>query len=381
MLDGVRSSRLGILAKLPVMKDRRDFLAATGAAALAAAATASESQTKPRVRPTPTPAPSPVPTPLPTIKPPRLKPGDTLGLIHPASATFQRMDIEITVDSLKALGFNVKVGKHAFDRHGYLAGKDVDRAADINTFFADPDVQGICAVRGGWGAARTLPHLDFDVIRKNPKVLFGYSDITALHMALPAKTGLVTFHAPTGFSAWTEFSASWFKRVLVDGEAAQYVNEPDFRGRIAPVGYRTQMFVPGKAQGALIGGNLTVLAHLVGTPYLPDFTGKILFLEDVHEAVYRIDRMLTHLKLAGHLSKIKGFIWGQCTDCDPDSGSGYGSLTMEEILDDHIKPLGVPTYRGAMIGHVDKQFTVPEGIPAEMDADAGTFRLLEPAVA
>jgi muramoyltetrapeptide carboxypeptidase len=345
------------------MNDRRDFLASTGAAALAALAST---------------AAAPLPKAA-VIKPPRLKPGDTLGLIHPSSATFQKMDLEIEIDNLKALGFSVKAGVHVLDRYGYLAGKDVDRAADINAFFADHDVQGICAVRGGWGAARLLPYLNFDVIAKNPKVLFGFSDITALHMAIPAKTGVVTFHAPTGFSAWTELSASWFRRVVIDGESAAYVNEPDFKNRIAAVGFRTQTITPGKAEGRLLGGNLTVLAHLVGTPYLPDFEGKILFLEDVHEAIYRIDRMLTHLKLAGLLAKIKGFIWGQCSECEPDSG-GYGSLTIEEVLDDHIKPLGVPTYRGAMIGHVDKQFTVPEGILAEMDADAGTFRLLESAV-
>ena len=348
------------------MTDRREFLARTGVAtmaALASSASPAAAQQKGGV-----------------IKPPRLKAGDTLGLIHPSSATFQKMDLEIAIDNLKALGFNVKAGAHALDRYGYLAGKDQDRAADINALFADKEVQGICAVRGGWGAARLLPYLDFNIIAKNPKALFGFSDITALHMAIPAKAGLVTFHAPTGFSAWTELSASWFKRVVMEGESVTFVNEPDFRGRIAPVGFRTQTLTPGKAEGRLLGGNLTVLAHLVGTPYLPDFTGKILFLEDVHEGIYRVDRMLTHLKLAGLLAKIKGFIWGQCSDCEPDS-SGYGSLTLEEVLDDHIKPLGVPTYRGAMIGHVDKQFTVPEGILAEMDADAGTFRLLESAVA
>lgn len=354
------------------MTHRRHFIATAGAAAFTAAASVARAQpqnaagARPAVRPG-------------VIKPPRIKPGDTLGLIHPSSATFQKMDLEIAIDNLKAVGFGVKVGAHALDRYGYLAGRDQDRAADINAFFADPSVQGICAVRGGWGAARLLPYLNFETIARNPKVLFGYSDITALHMAIPAKTGLVTFHAPTGFSAWNELSASWFKRVTVDGEAAQFVNEPDFKGRIAPVANRTQTIVPGKAEGRLMGGNLTVLAHLVGTPYLPDFEGKILFLEDVHEAVYRVDRMLTHLKLAGLLSKIKGFIWGQCSDCEPDSG-GYGSLTLEEVLDDHIKPLGVPTYRGAMIGHIDRQFTVPEGILAEMDATAGTFRLLESAV-
>lgn len=347
------------------MTDRREFMTSTGAATLAAlASSAAIASAQAKASP---------------IKPPRLKPGDTLGLIHPSSATFQRMDLEIAIDNLKALGFGVKTGAHALDRYGYLAGKDADRAADINALFADREVQGICAVRGGWGAARLLPYLDFEVIAKNPKVLFGFSDITALHMAIPAKTGLVTFHAPTGFSAWTELSASWFKRVAMDGESAAYVNEPDFKGRIAPVGFRTQTLTPGKGEGRLLGGNLTVLAHLVGTPYLPDFAGRILFLEDVHEGIYRIDRMLTHLKLAGLLSKIRGFIWGQCSECEPDSG-GYGSLTIEEVLEDHIKPLGVPTYRGAMIGHVDKQFTVPEGVLAEMDADAGTFRLLESAV-
>ena len=349
------------------MTYRREFLASTGAAALAAlASTASTASAQSRE---------------PVIKPPRLKAGDTLGLIHPASATFETMELEIAIDSLKALGFKVKTGAHALDRHGYLAGQDRDRAADINTLFADREVQGICAVRGGWGAARTLPYLNFETIARNPKVLFGFSDITALHMAIPAKTGLVTFHAPVGVSAWTEFSASWFKRVVMEGEVVQYVNEPDYKGRIAPVGYRTQTVTPGKAEGRLVGGNLTVLAHLVGTPYLPDFAGRILFLEDVDEGIYRIDRMLTHLKLAGLLARIKGFIWGQCSRCEPNSGEGFGSLTIEEVLADHIKPLGIPAFRGAMIGHVEKQFTVPEGILAEMDADAGTFRLLESAVA
>lgn len=343
------------------MTGRREFLAAS-TVALAVSALA---QTPP--------------PPQTAKRPKRLKPGDTLGLIHPSSATFVKMDLEITIDNLEALGFNVKVGPHALDRYGYLAGKDQDRAADINAFFADPEVHGICAVRGGWGAARLLPFLNYDVIAKNPKVLFGYSDITALHMALPAKAGVSTFHAPTGFSAWNELSASWFKRVVMEGEAVTYTNELDYRGRIAPVGNRTQTITKGKAQGALVGGNLTVLAHLVGTPYLPDFSGKILFVEDVREGLYRIDRMLTHLKLAGLLSKIKGFIWGQCTECDPDS-SGYGSLTIEEIFDDHIKPLGVPAYRGAMFGHIEKQFTIPQLAQAEMDADAGTFRLLDSAI-
>jgi muramoyltetrapeptide carboxypeptidase len=142
---------------------------------------------------------------------------------------------------------------------------------------------------------------------------------------------------------------------------------------------RIQTITPGRARGRLVGGNLTVLSAIVGTPYVPDLDGAILFLEDTGEAVYRMDRMLTHLKLAGLLGRLRGFVFGRCTDCEP--GEGYGALTLDEVLADHVRPLGVPAFRGAMIGHIDRQFTVPVGLPAEIDADAGTIRLLEPAVA
>lgn len=313
------------------------------------------------------------------LKPRRLRPGDTVGLVDPATATFLREDIRIVEEAMAGLGLKTKRGRNLLARRGYFAGSDAERAADVNAFFADRDVSGIVCVRGGWGCARLLPHLDFDAIRANPKVLAGYSDITALHTAIPARTGLVTFHAPVGISPWIPFSTAFFKRVVFDGEAVTMANPTDKGDALAQATDRVQTITPGIARGRLLGGNLTVLSALMGSPYLPSFDGAILFLEDVDENLYRIDRMLTTLRLAGVLSKIRGFVFGKCTECKP--GEGYGSLTLEEILDDHVKPLGVPAWQGAMIGHIDKQFTVPIGVEAEIDADKGTIRLLEPAVA
>lgn len=312
------------------------------------------------------------------IKPPRLKPGDTVGLIDPASATFLGMDIQFVTEALAALGLKVKPGRNLMARYGYLAGRDTERAADVNALFADPEVKGIVAVRGGWGSARILPHLDYSLIRRNPKALVGYSDVTALHMALQARTGLVTFHAPVGVSTWTPFSVEHFRRVIFDGEELLMQNAAEPTPNLVQVEDRIRTITGGKARGRLLGGNLTVLTALMGTPYLPNWDGAILFLEDVQEQIYRIDRMLTQLALAGVLAKVRGVIFGRCTKCEP--GEGYGSLTLEEVLDDHLKPLGVPAWQGAQIGHIDKQFTLPVGLDAEIDADRGTIRLLEPAV-
>jgi len=313
-----------------------------------------------------------------TVKPKRLKRGDTVALISPASATAHRVDIEIVQESLEALGLVVKLSDHLLDRYGYLAGADGDRAADVNAQFADSKVSGIVAVRGGWGSARLLPLLNFEAIASNPKVLVGYSDITALLLPIYARTGLVTFHGPRGLGPWHPFTVDYFRRVLMDGEAVVMSNPEEIGDQLAQVNNRVQTIFPGEAQGRLLGGNLTVLSAIVGSSFLPDCRGAILFLEDIGENIYRVDRMLTQLKLAGILDQISGFIFGKCTDCTP--GSGYGSLTLEQLFDDHIKPLGVPSWHGAMIGHLPRQFVLPEGIPAEINAEEGTIRLLEPAV-
>ena len=305
-----------------------------------------------------------------------LRRGDTIALVSPSSPVDDSFDLQLAREVMEALGFDVRVGAHYAQRRGHLAGLDAARAGDINAAFADRDVKAVVCVRGGSGAARLLPLLDYDVIRANPKVLLGYSDITALHSAIQARTGLVTFHGPNGTGSWNSFNADQFRRLFFDGELMQYRNVADTGDELVQRRNRTVTITGGTARGELVGGNLTVLTALAGSPYMPDFKGRILFLEDVEEAPYRVDRMLATLKLMGALDQIAGFIFGECTDCNP--GDGYGSLALPEILDDYIRPLGIPAYRGAMIGHIRQQFIVPVGGHAEMDADAGTFRLLEP---
>lgn len=313
-----------------------------------------------------------------TIKPPRLKAGDTVGLINPAGATFHPDHVAIARETLAALGLKMKTGQHLLDRYGYLAGSDKDRAADVNDMYADQDVAGILTLRGGWGCNRLLDLLDYKLIARNPKILMGYSDITSLLLALNAKTGMVTFHGPVGISTWNQYSTDFVKRLLFNAEAFSMENPKETGDNLAQVKNRVLTINGGQAKGKLLGGNLTVLTAMVGSDYLPDFTGNILFLEEVGEDIYRVDRMLTQLKLSGILSQLSGFIFGTCSNCGP--GKTYGSLTLEEVLDDHIKPLGIPAWYGSMIGHIEDKFTIPLGIQAEVNADKGRISLLEAAV-
>ncbi len=314
------------------------------------------------------------------VRPRRLASGDTVGLVAPASATFQSVDLDIARESLEALGLKVKVGRHLMGRHGYLAGADKDRAADINGFFKDDAVRAVLPIRGGWGSARVLPHLDFDAIRRNPKILLGYSDITALLLGVHAKTGLVTFHGPNGMGRWDAWSVDYLKRVLFNAEAVTMENPRSMsdRNSLVPIENRVRTITPGKARGRLLGGNLTVLTAILGSPYVPSWDGAILFCEDVGEDLYRIDRMFTQLKLVGALEKIRGFVFGTCSECGP--GEGFASLTLEEILADHIVPLGVPAWFGAMIGHATPQWTLPVGADVDIDATTGTITMSAPAV-
>ena len=311
--------------------------------------------------------------------PPALKPGDTIGLVSPSSASDERLSLQLAREVIEALGFKVKEGRHAASRRGYLAGTDAERAGDLNAMFADPGVDGIVCIRGGWGAARLLPLLDYASVRRNPKVLLGYSDITALHCALQTQAGLVSFHGPMGSGSWPGFNVDQFRRLFLGRELMEYRNKQEAGDELVPRRNRTATLRGGTARGELVGGNLSVLVALAGTPYMPEFDGRILFLEDVGEAPYRVDRMLSTLKLSGALDRIAGLIFGECTQCTP--GDGYGSLTIEQILDDYILPLGIPAYRGAMIGHIREQFIVPVGGRVELDADAGSFRMLEPVFA
>lgn len=310
------------------------------------------------------------------IRPPRLKPGDKVGLVNPATAAFDTVAIDIAKEALGAMGLEPVLGPNYFARRGYFAGTDAERASDIMGFVQDPEIKGIWA-RGGWGSARVLPYLDFDKIRANPKVIVGYSDSTALLSGIYRKSGMVVFHGPFPRTIYT----AEHQRELLFSAAAPLLQNPEAvsSGEVVQTEHRIRTLRPGKAAGRLLGGNLTVLTSIVGTPFLPDFDGAILFVEDVDEAVYRIDRMLTQLALSGALSKLSGFIFGRCTDCPP--GKGHGSLTLEEVIQDHVLPLGIPAFQGSMIGHMPDQFTLPLGVEVEMDAGSGTLRVLAPAVA
>jgi muramoyltetrapeptide carboxypeptidase len=311
-----------------------------------------------------------------TLLPSPLQYGDKVGLISPSAATAERIEFQFAKEALEALGLEVELGKNLKNRRGHLAGTDEERAEDLNEMFEDISIKAVICIRGGSGAARILPLIDYSTIQTNPKPLLGYSDITALHNAIHAKTGLITFHGPNGSGSWNSFNVNQFQKVFFNKELVKFENEVNKGDELIVKQNRIQTIYPGKVSGKILGGNLTVLTALSGTSYLPDFTGSILFIEDIAEDPYKIDRMMSTLMLNGTLSKIKGFIFGQCTNCTP--GGGYGSLTLDDILDDYILPLKIPAYKGAMIGHVPKQFIVPVGAELEMDAENGTFTMLKP---
>ncbi|MEM8487797.1 MAG: LD-carboxypeptidase [Bacteroidota bacterium] len=312
------------------------------------------------------------------MKPKALAVGDTVGLVSPAGVTYETVQIEIIEETLDVLGLKMKAGEHMMNRWGYFAGTDEERATDINTMFSDDSVDAIFALHGGWGSARIIEKIDYGLIRKNPKIFMGYSDVTALLLALYAQTGLITFHGPNGNSVWNPFAAQYLDALVFKGDQVLYKNPKTEGQGLVPIENRTRTITTGKARGRLVGGNLTVLTAMLGSPRMPEWSGHILFLEDIGEAVYRVDRMMTQLKLAGVLDQISGFVFGACTDCKADSG--YNSFTLSEVIDQHIKPLGIPAYAGAMIGHIKDKFTIPIGIEAEIDAENGTIQLLEAAV-
>jgi muramoyltetrapeptide carboxypeptidase len=313
-------------------------------------------------------------------KPPRLHEGDVVGLVEPAGFQDDPFDIRLVEETIRAMGLVPRAAPHLGQRFGYLAGTDAERAADINTLYADKDVKAVFAVRGGWGCARVLPHLDFRTIRANPKLLVGFSDITALHLAFAAQAGFTTIHGPNASSAWGKKSWEPFRALTFDGAMPLYRNPEVTEDRLVQRAWRTRAIRSGTATGRLLGGNLSVLSALLGTAYLPDFDGAILFLEDVGESEYRIDRMLTQLALAGILRKVRGVVFGQCSKCSAP-GPSYGGFTVSEVLQQHLEPLGVPAFQGGFFGHITDQFSLPVGTLAEIDADAGTIRIAEPAVA
>src|SRR5258705_4560439 len=289
---------------------------------------------------------------MPLIKPRRLAPGQTIGLVAPSSAPNEPDRIRFAAETIESLGFRVRSGAHLRDRDGYLAGSDADRARDINAMFTDDAVDAIWCVRGGYGASRLLPALDYELIRRKPKALIGYSDITALHMAIQRHVGLVTFPGPVAWRAFTPYTLDALRRVLWHAETpARLAEPPPFERREGQVdwAHRVVTLVAGKARGRLLGGNLSLMSHLSGTPYLPDLRGSIVFLEDVEEAYYRVDRMLTQLWLAGALDDVAGMVLGQVTDFGP-SPVFLQNCPLQGSLPRRFRSPVIPTVTSVMSG-------------------------------
>ena len=299
------------------------------------------------------------------IYPKRIKQGDTVGVITPSSALVDDSGYTIAEENVRRLGLTIKWGKNVGKKQGYLAGTDDERIADIHTMFSDPEVKAIVCLRGGSGAARILDRLDYGLIANNPKIFMGYSDITAFHQAISTQAGLITFHGAVANSIWTPMVTNQFRKLFFEGTPPVYETARQEFSTITP----------GIAEGRLLGGNLTVLTGLAGSKYFPDFDDSILFLEEIGEEPYRIDRMFSQLALSGALSRIKGFVFGKCSNCSP--ASPQSSLTLAQILSHYIAPLGIPAYQGARIGHIDEQFILPVGARVRIDAGRGVVQVQE----
>ena len=319
---------------------------------------------------------------LPLIKPPRLRPGDTVGIVTPASAPFNvhQTIIEAT-EKLKNLGFQVKIGKNVGKKWGFLAGKDQERVADLHQMFRDPEVKAIIALRGGYGSARLLPLLDVKLIQQHPKIIVGYSDITALNVGIHQLTGLVTFHGPVAISTFTDYTRKYFLKTLESTEPVGEIEDAPYEANLQ-TSNRVWTIHGGKARGRLIGGNLTLLTATLGTPYEMDTRGRILFIEEVGEEPYDVDRKLTHLAHAGKLQECAGIVFDRMPSVKPSNldPAFYTNLSVEEVIEDHIARLGIPACFGLSLGHVKHKPTLPMGILAELDADKGRITLLEGAV-
>jgi muramoyltetrapeptide carboxypeptidase len=309
------------------------------------------------------------------IRPQRLHPGATVALIAPCSPPAPEK-LEKAIANLQGFGYRIVEGKSLRKQYGHLAGADAERLADLHEAFQNPDIDAVWCVRGGYGAGRLLPAIDYELIRRHPKPLIGYSDVTALHIALHQRTGLVTFHGPVAASDFPADTRHYLESVLIRPQAPLEIKPPD----LLPEGPEYQPFVitPGKTEGPLTGGNLALLSALAGTPFAPKFRGRIVFIEDVGEQPYRIDRMLTQLLQGTDLPSAAGIALGVFAECQPKPGTF--SLSLPDTLRDCLGNLGIPVVYGLPFGHVSNQATFPYGIRAMLDAGNMQLVLEEIAV-
>ena len=313
------------------------------------------------------------------MKPKILQPGDTIGVISPASPSYRKSEVTRGVETLKKWGYKVRLSKNLNKRKGFVAGTDEERAEDFNEMFGRKDVDAVFVTQGGYGSARMLKYLDFEIIRENPKIFIGFSDITSLHLAILKKTGLVTFHGP-GVSRYnpeelSAYTQKYLFKALTHPEPMGIIPLADDKKYV-------DTLYPGKAEGVLTGGNLTLVCATLGTPYEIDTEGKILFLEELETEPWIMDHMLTHLANAGKLQAAAGIVVGECLNCKPRQHNPgyYVDLSTEDILHEYLKPLKIPVIYGLPIGHTRDMATLPMGVKARLNADNKQFTILESAV-
>ncbi len=321
---------------------------------------------------------------LPLLKPKRLKPKSRIGIIAPASF-ISREELDDITELLSSFGYEGIPAENVLNKFGYLGGTDNDRVSDIHAMFSRNDIDAILCARGGYGTPRILPYLDYTLIRKNPKIIIGYSDITSLLIAIYLKSRIVTFHGPVGISTFNEFSLKYFNEILVEGKELIKMpspnklppNKDDFNS-IPEV----LKIIPGKIEGELIGGNLSLLVTHFGTEFDLDLKNKVLFIEEVGEEPYRIDRMLTQLINSGKLKECAGIAMGVFSNCEQKkvNPSFNISFNLREVLIDRLSYLNIPIVYGLSFGHIKDKFTLPIGVRALLDVDNATLTLLEASV-
>lgn len=309
------------------------------------------------------------------LKPPRIRKGDVVGLVAPASTPSSQEKVEGGVKYLESLGYRVKVGKHVLKVNGYLAGTDEQRLADLNDMLRDATVKAVIAIRGGYGTPRLLGQIDYRAVRRSPKIIVGYSDLTALQLALFRKTGLVTFSGPmSGVEMWNSidpYTEEHFWRIVTSKAKVGELENPQSE----PI----RALNPGRASGRILGGNLSLLLSLMGTPFLPQLKNSILILEDVDEAPHRVDRMFAQLRNAGILKNISGLVLGKFTDCVP-SDAKKPHLTIDQVLAEAAQWVQRPALANFQYGHIPKKLTLPIGLKARFDSGTRVFEVLESAV-
>jgi muramoyltetrapeptide carboxypeptidase len=315
----------------------------------------------------------------PPVRPPQLVAGSRIALVAPAGPLLEHDDLARSAELCRVLGFEPLMGRQAARRHGFYAGTDEERLDDLNWALGAGDVDAVWCIRGGVGLTRILDRVDFGALAARPRAVIGFSDITALLVGAYAAAGIVTFHGPTARAAMPPFSRRHFERVLaVAAPAGRLEPLPQPADVLVPQTNRVVALADGVAEGPLVGGNLTLLQTLVGTRFAPALDGAILFLEDVGEDLYRVDRTLAHLRLAGWLDRLAGVAVGRFTDMRRLTGDG--GMGFDEVLSHYFLPLGIPVLYGLPFGHIDDQWTLPLGVTARIDAGACTLEILESAV-